>query len=95
METLMTTTVDAGLDLRSLYPGSRGRVAAILSAVASAGPAALYSVAARFLECDRIRVGELDHLSDSNLSMLTLAIQEGAPELVESWHVILAELVGP
>ena len=93
----MTTTVDAGLDLRSLYPGSRGRVAAILSlsAVASAGPAALYSVAARFLECDRIRVDELDHLSDSNLSMLTLAIQEGAPELVEAWHVILAELVGP
>ena len=91
----MTTTVDAGLDLRSLYPGSRGRVAAILSAVASAGPAALYSVAARFLECDFIRVDELDHLSDSNLSMLSLAIQEGAPELVDAWHVILAELVGP
>ena len=92
----MTTTVDAGLDLRSLYPGSRGRVAAILSAaVASAGPAALYSVAARFLERDFIRVDELDHLSDSNLSMLSLAIQEGAPELVEAWHVILAELVGP
>ena len=91
METLMTTTVDAGLDLRSLYPGSRGRVAAILSA----GPAALYSVAARFLERDFIRVDELDHLSDSNLSMLTLAIQEGAPELVEARHVILAELVGP
>ena len=91
----MTTTVDAGLDLRSLYPGSRGRVAAILSDVASAGPAALYSVAARFLERDFICVDELDHLSDSNLSMLTLAIQEGAPELVESWHVILAELVGP
>ena len=91
----MTTTVDAGLDLRSLYPGSRGCVAAVLSAVASAGPDALYSVAARFLERDFIRVDELDHLSDSNLSMLTLAIQEGAPELVESWHVILAELVGP
>ena len=90
----MTTTVDAGLDLRSLYPGSRGRVAAVLSAVASAGPAALYSVAARF-ERDFIRVDELDHLSDSNLSMLSLAIQEGAPELVEAWHVILAELVGP
>ena len=59
------------------------------------GPAALYSVAARFLERDFIRVDELDHLSDSNLSMLTLAIQEGAPELVEAWHVILAELVGP
>ena len=44
---------------------------------------------------DFIRVDELDHLSDSNLSMLTLAIQEGAPELVEAWHVILAELVGP
>ena len=86
----MTTTVDAGLDLRSLYPGSRGRVAAVLYAVASAGPAALYSVAARFLERDFIRVDELDHLSDSNL-----AIQEGAPELVDAWHVILAELVGP
>lgn len=94
----MTTTVDAGLDLRSLYPGSRGRVAAILSPeelALLAGPAALYSVAARFLERDFIRVDELDHLSDSNLSMLTPAIQEGAPELVEAWHVILAELVGP
>ena len=94
----MTTTVDAGLDLRGLPGGpygARGRVAAMLCAMAHAGPAALYSVAHSFLMTDYIRVDELDHLSDSNLSMLTLAIQEGAPELVEAWHVILAELVGP
>ena len=91
----MSTTLDSGLDLRGLLPGSRGQVTAMLSAMAAAGPAALYSVAAMFLERDFIPVDELDHLSDSNLSMLTLAIQEGAPELVEAWHVILAELVGP
>ena len=88
----MTTTVDAGLDLRSLYPGSRGRVAAVLSAVASAGPAALYSVAARFLDRDFIRVDELDHLSDVNLACVTLAIQECAPQVLNDWHVILTEL---
>ena len=88
----MTTTVDAGLDLRSLYPGSRGRVAAILSAVASAGPAALYSVAHSFLMRDFIRVDELDHLSDVNLACVTLAVQECAPQVLNDWHVILTEL---
>ena len=93
----MSTTLDSGLDLRGLLPGSRGQVAALLSEMAGdrdgAGPAALFTVAARFLEREFIPVDELDHLSDSNLSMLSLAIQEGAPELVDAWHVILHELL--
>ena len=94
----MTTTVDAGLDLRGLPGGpygARGRVAARLCEMAHAGPAALYSVAHSFLMTDFIRVDELDHLSDANLSLVGLAIQEKAPEILDDWHAVLVELVGP
>ena len=91
----MTTTIDAGLDLRGLPGGpygARGRVAARLCAMAHAGPAALYSVAHSFLMTDFIRVDELDHLSDVNLACVTFAVQECAPQVLNDWHVILTEL---
>lgn len=95
----MSTTLDSGLDLRGLYPGSRGQVAALLSAMAGEreglGPAALFTIAAAFLEREFIPVDELDRLSDANLSLVSLAIQDKAPEILNDWHAILLELVGP
>ena len=88
----MTTTVDAGLDLRLCEAESRGRVAAMLSATAHAGPAALFTVAAKILTQDFLHVDEVDGLSDVNLAMVGLAIQEGAPELIDGWRTILYAL---
>ena len=90
----MTTTLDAGLDLRAVLPARREAIAAMLTAMAAAGPAALYPVAARFLVDDFIRTDEVDGLSDTNLACVSLAVQEYAPELTASWRSILAGIGG-
>ena len=78
--------------MRGLRPGSRGQVAAMLSAMAHAGPAVLFSVASCFLTDDFLRLDELDRLSDPNLAAVSLAVQQCAPEVLDDWHKVLCVL---
>lgn len=85
----MTTTVDAGLDLRDTTEGQRGQIAALLTFLAENGAPALRSVAVRFLTEEFLRVDDVDGLTRQNLAWVGLAIEVHAPHLTADWQTVL------
>ena len=76
-------------------PGVAHQVAAMLTVFAVEGHApALRTLAVRFLTGDPVTADDLEPLSDVNLSLASLAVQQHAPGMIPAWRALVAAVDG-